>query len=247
MNDIEELYPSECDVHYSSDYSHESMQDKLSSSDSEALYPSDEDVCFLPSVPVSNELDEISRVLVSSCCENKCVFFLYAHDVITARENFTSLGANGQRQWLTDKMNENSHIASDGKLSTQYSVAGREVCQAAWCNVHSLSPKRISRILKAVANGEKIVQQGKKRFNSKTTGVKAWMERYFHLIGDKMPHNNQVHLPSWETHKDFYERYVDDMKLQEIPEEEMVALSTFYKIWKNDFPNVVIPEVSDNS
>lgn len=27
-------------------------------------------------------------------------------------------------------------------------------------------------------------------------------EEIFHLIGDKMPNNNQVHLPSWETQKD---------------------------------------------
>lgn len=140
--DIEELYPSECDVHYNSDHSHESVRDELSTSDSEALYPSDDNVCALSSAsniaPVSSELNKISRVLVSSCCENKFVFYLCNHDVITAREKFTSLGANGQRQWLTDKMIENSHIASDGKLITQYYVAGREVCQAAW---HSLSPK----------------------------------------------------------------------------------------------------------
>ena len=70
------------------------------------------------------------------------------------------------------------------------------------------------------------------------------MERYFHLIGDKMPHNNQIHLPSWETQKNIYERYISDMQDQEIPDKERVAISTFYRIWTTDFANVVIPEVS---
>ena len=256
-SDIEELYPSEREDHCKLNLGHDFVHKEISTSDSSAMYPSDLDDKNSHSLPLrsdpsmsgdtKNELDEISKVLVSSCCDKKCLFYLCAHDVITARQKFTSLGANAQRQWLTDKMIENSHIAAGGKLVTTYFVAGREVCQSAWCNVHSLSPKRVSRVLKAVTNGQKIIQhgnKGKKRCNSRSTGAKAWMERYFHLIGDKMPHNNQIHLPSWETQKDIYERYMADMQIQEIPEEERVAISTFYRIWATDFANVVIPEVS---
>ena len=251
-SDIEELYPSEHEEHCKLNLGHDCVHEESSTSDSSAMYPSDLDESYHSLPPKSNtsrsgELDEISRVLVSSCCDKNCLFYLCAHDVITARQKFTSLGANAQRQWLTDKVIENSHIAASGKLVTTYFVAGREVCQSAWCNVLSLSPKRVSRVLKAVANGQKIIEhgnKGKKRCNSRSTGAKAWMERYFHLIGDKMPHNNQVHLPSWETQKDIYERYMADMEVQEIPEEERVAISTFYRIWATDFANVVIPEIS---
>ena len=38
--------------------------------------------------------------------------------------------------------------------------------------------------------------------------------------------------------------YKSDMELQQIPENEMVALSSFYRIWADEFPDVVIPEVS---
>ena len=57
--------PSECDIHHNLDHSHESLQEQLSSLDSAALYPSDEDTCSLPVVssilPKSSELDEISK------------------------------------------------------------------------------------------------------------------------------------------------------------------------------------------
>ena len=72
----------------------------------------------------------------------------------------------------------------------------------------------------------------------------TWMERYFHLVGDKMPHNGQIHLPSWETQKDVYQRFCSDMSKQQISSEEIVCLSTFYRIWTDQFPKVVIPEVS---
>jgi len=57
-----------------------------------------------------------------------------------------------------------------------------------------------------------------------------------------MPTNNQVHLPSWETQKDIYHRYYQDMNLHE---EEEAGMSTFYKIWTDQFPNVVISQVCD--
>ena len=85
--------------------------------------------------------------------------------------------------------------------------------------------------------------KGKKRCNSKSSGAKAWMHRYFHLVGDKMPHVDQIHLPSWETQKDVFSRYESDMTQQSIPASDIVSLSTFYRIWSEYFPQVVIPEV----
>lgn len=130
------------------------MHEESSTSDSLAMYPSDLDESYHSFPPKSDAsrsggLDEISRVLISSCCDKPCLFYLCAHDIITARQKFTSLGANTQRQWLTDKVIENIHIAAGGKLVMTYFIAGREVCQSAWCNVLSLSPKRVSRVLKA--------------------------------------------------------------------------------------------------
>jgi len=70
------------------------------------------------------------------------------------------------------------------------------------------------------------------------------MDRYFHLIGDNMPHKKQIHLPSWETQKDIDHLYCEDMKHQGVAEADILCLSLFYTVWKVDFPTVVIPEVS---
>ena len=69
------------------------------------------------------------------------------------------------------------------------------------------------------------------------------MERYFNLIGDKMPDTKQIHLPSWETRKDIHTRYCQDMQLRGIEQEEISGSSTFYKVWTEQFTHVVIPEV----
>lgn len=85
--------------------------------------------------------------------------------------------------------------------------------------------------------------KGRRRPAGRTQDAHAWMQRYFNLLGDHMPHNNHIHLPSWDTQKCVYARYKDDMLLQGYMENDIVALRTFYRIWTEDFSNVVIPEV----
>lgn len=200
--------------------------------------------------PPHNDLEDIASLLISTCCDRKCVHFLSVNDVLSAREKVHSLNSNALRQWTIDRMNENSHEDASGKIQTKYLVAGNDVCQKAWCSVHEISPARLARLRKSVLKGQKKFEhgnKGKKRLNTRTEGAKAWMTRYFHLVGDKMPNKDQIHLPSWETQKDIYTRYKSDMQLQQIPESEMVALSSFYRIWTEEFSNVVIPEVSFHS
>ena len=72
------------------------------------------------------------------------------------------------------------------------------------------------------------------------------MERYFLLVGDCMPHTNRVHLPSWDSQKFVFERYREDVVSQGGQECDVVALRTFYRIWKEEFSHVVIPEVCNN-
>ena len=193
------------------------------------------------------ELDYVGGILVANCCRKDCLLHLTAHDVLTLQRKFSSLGANAQRQWLGDRIQENSRPSLEtGILNTRYIVGGQEVCQLAWCAVLRISPKRVSRVTKSISLGMVTSEhgnKGKKRMNTKSESAKVWMSRYFHLVGDHMPHSNQLHLPSWETQKDVYSRFMDDMKLQGITENDIVSLSQFYKIWSSDFQNVVIPEV----
>ena len=199
-----------------------------------------------PLPPQDGDLAEVSHILVGKCCSGECLLKLCARDVIPIRRKMRSFGLNEKRQWMTDKVLENSQAIEPGKINTRFFVAGREVCKSAWCTVHGVSSRQLSRVTNRVSLGQVTTEhgnKGKRRYNAKSSGAKAWMDRYFHLIGDKMPHNNQVHLPSWETQKDLFFRYESDMKQQGLPESDIVSLSTFYRIWNEDFPHVVIPEV----
>ena len=217
--------------------SHTESEDESQSSSIDAIYPSDIsslrennsesegadttvfqclDTTALPKSERDDELHEVGTILVSRCCIRSCLFHLTAHDVIKARKKFSSLGVNAKRQWLMDRIHENSHETEQGILDTKYTVAGREICQLAWCKVHAVSPTRVRRMLKSVSFGQIIAEHGNKgnrRVNTKSENAKAWMQRYFHLVGDN------------------------------IPKKELVCLSMFYRIWNENFPNVVIPEV----
>ena len=193
-------------------------------------------------------LKEIAQVLVSKCCSKLCARDLTANSLLFPRRKFNSMGGVAQRQWITDKIHENSHISADGELLTKYIVAGKEVCKMAFCNAYGFSVKRLSKIKKIASLGQVNIQHGnlgRKRSTSKVEEAKVWMNRYFHLIGDKQPDKMKIHLPSWETQHAVYDRYKEDMLKVGIPEEELVGLSTFYRIWRDGFRYVVIPEVSN--
>ena len=90
-----------------------------------------------------------------------------------------------------------------------------------------------------------MVTRGRKNQLLGVMSAKFGWKRYFNLIGDKIPDKNQIHLPSWDKQKDIYLRYTNDMHAKGISEDQLVVLSTFYRMWKDDFPNVHIPAVSN--
>ena len=91
---------------------------------------------------------------------------------------------------------------------TKFMVTGCEMCHRAWCLVHGISERCLTCVKKEVGKRQMLLEHGnmgiKKPFIRKDT-AQTWMTKYFNLIGDKMPHNNQIHLPSWNTQKDIYQ------------------------------------------
>ena len=93
--------------------------------------------------------------MISNCCDRKCTHFLTVHDVLSASDKVNSLNSNALRQWTIDRLNENSHEDASDKIRTKYLVAGNEVCQKAWCNVHKISPSHLARLRKSVIKDRK--------------------------------------------------------------------------------------------
>ena len=72
----------------------------------------------------------------------------------------------------------------------------------------------------------------------------AWMKRYFDQIGDKMPHIEQIHLPSFLSKKVVYDLMCAELAEQGLCEEDIISLSGFSSLWSSEFPSCVIPKVS---
>ena len=226
----------------------------------EVIYPSEESSLEPVNVPTEDndfnasnpgkddseehELQKIGALLVGSCCDKLCLRHLTATNIISAKSDYVSLTRNNQRLHLFNKVKDGS-CESGGKVTTKFLLAGKEICASAWSQIYNISSCTLYRMQKRVASGEEYTHGnfGKRRVNTKAESVSAWMNAYFNLIGDKMPHKDQLHLPSWETQKDIYHRYVGDMTKRGISEEEVAGISIFYKVWTDEFSNVVIPQV----
>ena len=195
-----------------------------------------------PLTEEATELTNIGQLLVSTCCNQLCLRHLTATDIISSKANFVSMTATQQKQYLFEKIKEGSCECDpkSGTVATKFFVAGKEICGTAWAQVYGISSRTLHRMLKQLANKEEATHGnvGKKRANTKAESVSAWMDAYFNLIGDKMPDKNQIHLPSWETRKDIYNRYFGDMKDRGMSEEEIAGISVFYKIWTDQFSNL---------
>ena len=133
-------------------------------------------------ITADNDLEEVASLLISNCCDCKCMHFLTVHDVLSARDKVNSLNSNALRQWTIDRLNENSHEDASGKIRTKYLVAGYEVCQKAWCNVHKISPSRLARLRKSVIKGQKEFEHGNKGKKRSTTTQQRGQKRGCHVI-----------------------------------------------------------------
>jgi len=106
------------------------------------------------------------------------------------------------------------------------------------------SKKRYKKILQVYRANPTVKYERKPVIRSLSTKVieaKAWMTRYFHRIGDSMPHMDQIHLPYGLTKGDIYLYMKADLIEQGLS--VVVSLSHFYKIWNVSFKKVVIPKV----
>lgn len=121
-------------------------------------------VTKLSSYPSSNsdamttrehELLKLAPLLVSTCCYRECLLNLTALDIMKFRSQFSQLNQTEQRQWLTERMYENSHQGiSSRQPVTKFHISGMEVCKEAWCKVLDISEKRTTKIWQSLCKGQ---------------------------------------------------------------------------------------------
>ena len=239
------IFPSEDSLNHSLDQTVTAVEE--SDDDLDSLSDSADHNEAENTTGINEELSKIGNILISECCDRYCLRHLTAIDVMNCKRELVQCKTTiDRKKWLLAQLANSSNESSNRVVQTRYFVAGKEICSSAWCRIFSVSRRTLQRMQQRIVDADRMEQHGnvgKKRLNTKTEGAIAWMEKYFDLIGDKMPDKNQIHLPCWENQKDVHNRYSTDLERRG-NKEEILGVSMFYKIWRESFPNVVIPEVS---
>ena len=180
-----------------------------------------------------------SEVVQSYCCKCKCVESMSITDMRATRECFQSKTTGEQRQFLVD-------FLVTQKVGKRLSVSGVDICKKAFSMILGCSSRRIYRMTSIAQKGQVRLVHGNSgcvRSSEKTDDAKAWMKVFFDSIGEHMPHTKQIHLPSFLTKGEVYQRMISEMEESGIEESGVISRSQFYSLWDLHFSHVVIPQV----
>lgn len=178
-----------------------------------------------------------------SCCSRKrvtCFKKITQTSIENIQQEFYSLSETDQTQKVLNYMKYHGRL--DGTVL--YSVGGEEVCEAAFRMVHGLRYNRFQTIKAKYASGVVIAQHGnlgKGQYSVSSIRAISWLRMFISKVGDCMPMKDEIHLPSCLTKADVYALAADELCQGSL---ECCGVSSFYNLWKAEFPNVKIPQVS---
>lgn len=195
------------------------------------------------SITKPTALEYCNKIYSLDGCSTKCakaVHHLSETDIWMTYQRFTTLSSFQQRQWILNYFHSNSTLE---EKETTFMVSGKCVCLAVWLGILSLSRTQYYEVRKAFCSGVVSFE----RIHSPTTAHRpksykaiAWMQSYFHQIGDQMPDRMAIHLPSFLNNTLVYNRFKEDCEERR---EEIISQTQFFSLWKAEFPHVSIPKV----
>lgn len=184
-----------------------------------------------------------SAVLEKMCCDEKCMQNFSFKEYKMATEHFKSKTNSEQRQFLLDSIILSQTTGATSASVQKFMLYGKSVCRKAFALLLNTSERRFERIKHTCGTAVKIAHgnQGVKRPTNKTMEAAAWMNSYFTRMGDHMPDSDRIHLPSFLTKGEVYQKMYEE--LSEMGITNIISRSTFYELWDKDFCHVLIPEV----
>ena len=180
------------------------------------------------------------------CCQNKCLKKMNIVEQNMIRKSFTCRSRIHQRQFLLDifHVTAGANEAVHNKFQ-ELCFNGQIFCRKAFLSLFGISIQRFRAVKKLVNDGVRVIPVERDRHNISTTvkyqSAKAWLGHYFHQIADRMPHIEQLHLPCFLSKKSIYYMMSQNLKEDSC---DVISQSHFYKVWKAEFPNVIIPKVN---
>ena len=137
------------------------------------------------------------------------------------------------------------HSSSDNTV--QYTIAGKLVCETCWRLVCGLRFNRFSTLKQKLQNGVVDVQHGRQGIvqpQEHTLRMTSWLKMFTEKVGDRMPMNKDLHLPSCLTKFDIYINLAcEDLMQGSTGRVQCISLSTYYNLWDEKFSHVKIPKV----
>lgn len=205
--------------------------------------------CFFPLADLvhSGGLNwDFLTTLKMNGCQEQCAtehHNLHPIDLLTYHNHFAQLSRLSKRQWILDYLNtHSSRDTSSGEPVTVYLIGGKPVCQSLWVATLGFSSSLFYDVRKMFRNGHvRIAKEIQRAPLQRTSEAIAWMDTFFNLIGDHMPHRTAVHLPSSLSKSAVYQRMVVDMTGR--CKDSIVSLPQFFKVWDEHFHHVTIPKV----
>ena len=208
---------------------------------------------FDPSRAVTTEDGwQLSSVIDLQGCQPRCCMEIHGlseYDILIAHSSFNSKSPTDQRAWVLQYFDTNCPRNEQGEKdpkSMQYILCGRQVCQALWQAVLSISTSTFYSLRKDFLDGKCTDASVRMRsMSSKSMEAVAWMGSYFSRIGDKRPDKDGIYLPSCLSEKSIYNLMVEDFNQSDC-QDHCVCLSQFNRLFRTHFPNVTIPKVWAN-
>ena len=183
------------------------------------------------------------ELMTKRCCDQKQItcFKLFSQaDIDKIRQEYYSLSTEvDQTQFLLSYMR--NHSKSDNSIL--YSVAGHVVCETCFRIAYGIRYNRFAAVKKKLLSGVVLAEHGLlgiRRSSCAQIRLISWLRTFIHKVSDKLPMCDEIHLPSCLTKADVYALAVDDLTQGGL---ECSKMSTFYEVWKSEFPNVKIPKV----
>ena len=142
-------------------------------------------------------MTDLNLKSLSNCCTKRCTANFSILEIEHLSTLFRAKSIQQQNQYLLDNMT----------LRGKFHLLGKGVCHHAIRRILGVSLLRLRRVEDLFSSGVTTACNPRKRVRSlshKHTMMVAWLELYATTMGDKMPHIQQIHLPTCLTKKTVY-------------------------------------------
>lgn len=198
------------------------------------------------SILLKKALKDISTFMKE---RNKCSQFCLEHVtenmMKSMRYRFWTKSFDQRVEWFIDKVKECNH----GSGMTRFTIdSGHRVCPSCFKLLLKINKNFYYKYFKKALEGDSAASYRNARgFGMAREGAIVWLQNYEYFHADRMPDNGDMMLPFKTRKSDLYNVYVEE-KIQQleisIKAAYTVSMSTFYDIWKEDFPKLKIKQVS---